>query len=1057
MPLQKQAIPISFGQGLDTKTDPYQVGIGKFLLLENSVFNTVGRLTKRNGFSNITTLPNKLQTNLMTLNDNLLATGSNLYALSQDTNQWLNQGVVQPVQLSTLPLVRANTSQSSPDSAVSNAGLVCLAYVDTGIAYYQVSDSSTGQQIVKRTSLLSIDTTASVIALPRVFLLGNYFIITYLATVGGNPQFRYIALSALMPTNTPGAAIISSNVLSISAGYDASVSTGSNNLYLAWAGTSNTVQITFMTSGFVVNTPVVITGHTSTLMSVSVDEYSATNPVIYVSFWDSGTTNASMASFSQTLVPLLTATQFITGEVLAELTSLVSNGLVTFLYEVDNSYASPYPTSSIKTDYIVRNTVTSTGTVGTRTVILRSVGLASKAFVNYTYTLNSAPTVQLSGPSLPVNSTFLSSTIYTIATYGEINTDNNSGTVDQPTYFLIDSTGMIYMRLAYSNGGGYQPTQVLSSVNFYAGEWYTPYQYADQLVTVNKNTATGIPNNSIYFNTGINLAIFSINVEGQYSSEIAGSLFLTGGQLWQYDGVRPVEQGFQVWPDNVAAVWSTTGGNIVAQPSGYVAGQNPYYYQFCYEWTDGQGNIQRSAPSIPLSIPTTGSGTTGSITLYVPTLRLTSKISPNPVRIVGYRWSVAQQIYYQFTSVTTPTLNDPTVDFVMIIDTQADASILGNAIIYTTGGVVEDIAGPPSVHSALFNNRLFLIDAEDRNLLWFSKQVIEAVPVEMSDLLTLYVAPTTGAQGSTGSMTALAAMDDKLIIFKKDAIYYINGVGPDNTGANSTYSDAVFITAAVGCSNPSSIVLMPAGLMFQSDKGIWLLGRDLSTNYTGAGVEAYNSNTVVSAQSIPATNQVRFVLNNSVTLMYDYYMQQWGTFSNISAISGTLWQSYQTYLNNYGEVFQETPGSYLDGATPVLMNFMTSWINIAGLQGFERFYFANLLGTYDSPFKLAFGIAYDYNASTVQQTLVTPDNQTPNWGGLAVWGANGGWGGPGNVFTARIFPQKQKCQSFQVSIQELYDPSFNQPAGAGLTLSGLALIVGMKKGYRTQSASKSFG
>ena len=74
-------------------------------------------------------------------------------------------------------------------------------------------------------------------------------------------------------------------------------------------------------------------------------------------------------------------------------------------------------------------------------------------------------------------------------------------------------------------------------------------------------------------------------------------------------------------------------------------------------------------------------------------------------------------------------------------------------------------------------------------------------------------------------------MDDKLIIFKKDAIYYITGTGPDNTGANGTFSDATFITSTVGCANPSSIVLMPNGIMFQSDKGIWLLDRQLGTTY----------------------------------------------------------------------------------------------------------------------------------------------------------------------------------------------------------------------------------
>lgn len=204
----------------------------------------------------------------------------------------------------------------------------------------------------------------------------------------------------------------------------------------------------------------------------------------------------------------------------------------------------------------------------------------------------------------------------------------------------------------------------------------------------------------------------------------------------------------------------------------------------------------------------------------------------------------------------------------------------------------------------LFDTRLWLVDAEDQNLLWFSKQVIENTPVEMSDLFTFYIPPTTAAQGSTGPITALAPLDDKLIIFKSNAIYYINGTGPDNTGANNNYSQPIFITSTVGCANQQSIVFMPQGLMFQSDKGIWLLDRGLGTTYIGAPVEQYNSGLVESAQNIPETNQVRFILNTGVTLMYDYYYSQWGTFVNVPAISSCIFQNLHTFINSYGAVIK---------------------------------------------------------------------------------------------------------------------------------------------------------
>ena len=1011
MALTKQPVQINFAQGLSTKVDPNQIQLGQFAALQNSVFDTIGRLSKRNGYKNASSLPSgAAQTNIMTLNDNLVTTGSSLYALSQDTQTWLNQGPVTPVSLDTQPLLRSSTSQTNQDSATDHNGLVCLAYIDSAAsqAYYQVSDSSTGQQVVQRTAL-----PATAVS-PRVFVLGNYFIITFLATVAGSAHLQYIAISTTTLATSPAPVNFASTVNTLTAGYDGVVVEG--NLYLAWAASGSSTQLAYLTAGLAISASATISGKTATRMAVIANQ---DNQTIWVVGWDGTIIWAQI--FSATLATLSAATTLLTPSLtiqnLTGFASTTANSLVLF-YEVYNLYYGGGPQTDyiaslnasapvVPTDPIVLGTTNSS--------LLRSVGLASKAF-------DSAL-----GPSVMV-------------AYGETN---------QPTYFLINAVGQIFMRLAYANGGGYITGQVLPSVSLIGDTFQVSYLYKDFLTTVNKNTDGNYngPVNAFYAQTGVNLATFTVNLSSQESSEIAGALHLTGGQLWEYDSIRPVEHGFQVWPENIAVSTSGSGGNITAQQ---------YYYQFTYEWTDNQGNIHRSAPSIPIGIVT--SGATSTNTLKVPTLRLTYKLAPNPVRIVGYRWSAAQQVYYQFTAIPASVANNTTVDFVTITDTSADSAILGQPILYTTGGVVENIAAPASKDSALFDNRLWLIDAEDQNLLWFSKQVIEATPVEMSDLLTVYVAPSTGTQGSTGPSTALAPMDDKLIIFKKNAAYYINGTGPDNTRANSQYSQPIFITSSVGCDNPRSIVLMQNGLMFQTaGKGIWLLGRDLSTNYIGAPVEKYNSATVLSAHAIPGTNQVRFELDNGITLMYDYFVGQWGTFTNIKAISSTLWQNKHTYLNSVGQIFQEAPGTYLDGSLPVLMSFTTSWVSLAGLQGFERFYQMLLLGNYYSPFKLAIQMAYDFNPTIVQNTIVTPDNFGGVWGSQSAWGGGGPWGGTGLPFEARFFPTTQKCESFQVTVAESYDPSFGPIGYQGLSLSGLNLSVGIKKGSRNSRASRNFG
>lgn len=1013
MALSKQPININFSNGLDTKTDPNQVQIGKFLNLENAVFDKIGRLTKRNGYAQLTSLPNSESRVITTFNGNLTALDDSLLALSDASDMWLDKGKIKQVQLSVLPLVRSNTNQSQADSAVSASGLVCTVYTDnipSGLSNvpsyrYVVADVNTGQNIVFPTVIPV--TSGTVTGSPRVFVLGNYFMIVFTNIIAATPHLQYVSVQLTDPS------IVSANV-DISAQYTPNSHlnfdgyVANNNLYLAWNGSDlgGAIRMRYIDSTLIQHATVVYAGRVATHMSVTVDT-SGSTPNVWAAFYDSVSSTGYVIATDQNLNPVLAPTNIITAESVANITSVATGGSVYVYYEVVNAYSYD---GAISTNFIKTRSATTGGVLSSATILVRSVGLASKAF-------------------------YSDGVRYFLALYSS---------TYQPTYFLINYLGQVVAKLAYSNGGlAYQVG--LPAVNILSdGIVKVAYLVRDLVQSVNKSQ--GVTNTTgVYAQTGINLASFSMSNNKTVTSEIGNNLNISGGFLWAYDGYQPVEQQFHLWPDYVEAAADPTVGSMTAQQ---------YFYQATYEWSDNQGNLFRSAPSLPIGVLLAVST---SIKINVPTLRLTYKIR-NPVKIVIYRWSTAQQSYYQVTSVLVPLLNSTTIDSVSFIDSQSDAQILGNNLIYTTGGVLENIA-PPAVSSmTLFKSRLFMIDAEDPDLLWYSKQVIQATPVETSDLLTLFVSPTIGAQGSTGRNKCLWPMDDKLIISKKDALYYVVGTGPDNTGANNDFSDPIFIASTVGCENQSSIVFIPAGTMFESDKGIWLLGRDLSTNYIGAPVEAFTQGArVLSAINVPGTNQVRFTMDSGFTLMYDYFYGQWGVFKNIPAISSTLYQGLHTYINSFGQVFQESPGLYLDGSKPVLMSFKTSWINLAGLQGFERFYFMYLLGDYLTPFKLSVAISYDYSDPPSQSVMVAPDNFSPAYGGDPLYGDGSPYGGPAKPFEARVFPSKQKCESFLLEVDEVYDSTLGVQAGAGLTLSGLNLVVGAKKGYRTQSASRSFG
>lgn len=446
-------------------------------------------------------------------------------------------------------------------------------------------------------------------------------------------------------------------------------------------------------------------------------------------------------------------------------------------------------------------------------------------------------------------------------------------------------------------------------------------------------------------------------------------------------------------------------------------------------------------PGVAVAITTTPVTQTE---IYFPTLRLSYKTS---LTINIYRSGV-DGVFEQIVPVREPIENDPTVNYLYFQDVFSDADIAGNNPLYTNGDILANIATPPCSDLAVFDGRLWLIDSEDGELVWYTKPLVQDEPVEFSDTSSIYLGGFQSPQGVTGRVQALTVMDDKLIIFKRNSIYYINGSGPDSTGANSQYSEPILITGTVGCISPSSVTYNPLGIVFQSDKGIWILGRDLSTNYFGAPVESLTQNAfVTSAQLIPATNQSRFSLSSGIMLMYDYFYGQWGTFTGIPNISTTIYEGKHTFLDQYGRICQQTPNTYLDISNPVQMKFLTNWFSLAGIQGYQRAYFMFLLGKYYSPHKLNVELAYDFDPGFTQSTLITPNNYASVYGSDPFYGSSEVFGGASQVEKWRIMLTKQKCDSVQMKVSEIFDASYGVQAGQGLTLSGMNFIIGVKKGY----------
>lgn len=642
-------------------------------------------------------------------------------------------------------------------------------------------------------------------------------------------------------------------------------------------------------------------------------------------------------------------------------------------------------------------TATISGTVSSSTTFMRSVGLASKTFQ------------------------------YDNSNYLAVAFETNL----QPTYFIVDSSARIFGKINAELAGGHVTTGSMPKVSSISdSEFLFP-----GLIKTRTITDSG----SFYALKGMSGSTLDFAFDSSFSTaQLGDNLHVAGGVLQSYDGSALVEHGFHVWPETLAAGSSASTGGFMSD--------GDYSYIAVYSWTDNAGQQHRSVPSLPLNVVLSGGTSTQTQQVIIPTLRLTSKTG---VSIELYRTEDAGSIYYKVTSSTSPAFNNPAVDTITFTDTLADSTIISREPLYTTGGVLENTAAPAlkrlAVHTAA--NRLVGV-GERANTLIFSKIWSDGYPVEFNDTLYKSVDPVGGP------ITAMASMDEKLIIFEEDALFFMSGAGPNNLGQQDTYTEPERLSAEIGCIEPRSVVLTPDGLMFKSRKGIYLLTRGLQLGYIGNPVEQYNSLNITSAKVLGSVNQVRFTTSDGQALVYNYFLKRWSTDSNHEALGAETIRNNYYYIRSDSELFMRSESSYADNGSPVKMLLETGWLSFNQLQGFQRVYKILLLGDYKSEHKLRVQFAYDFNDAFVQEAIITPEDfvSVQAYGDESPYGAGLPYGGSGAAYQARIDLTRQKCQAIKIRIEDV-----QATAGEGLALSAISLQVGAKASTGKFGKAAKFG
>lgn len=1029
MPLQKDSITFNFNNGVDTFTDPNQLPIGKFQYLQNCVFVQAGgqgKLQKRNGYVNLSSLDSQSSYIASYSNGLIVISDQALKSYSPTLNQWQTSAFIRPMQISVNTAINNSFSQFGYDMCFSD-GLACIAYLEynnrvsstSGLdaiysQQFTVIDTNTNQPVIPPTLINSTIGSVSTTSIPRVFSIGSQFAIFSgipFAQVpfglSGGIQFFTINKNSLAISS---ASIFTTSYFGLTVGtvsaynsFDGVVA--SNSLYFAWyagsASGKSGIMATSFSNGMVQGAIASITQSNGAVscLSLAADNVGPSPSRLwatYVGVLGSGvsayTVGTAVTDFNLNLISSVTllknapVTPGGIGTAFQQIVTCATNGTMTFFLNSLNS-SETQPEFKFHS-YQARNT-----------------GLNFVDYPGGTTSLLSNNTTNLNVASKPV---VIGSDSYILLSLCD--------SLYQSTYFLYQtSTSAIVSKFSYGNGGG-NPLVDLPQVNQIGSSLFVGYLNKNTITNPNKSTnvSSQIQVAGIYTQTGVNYIRFNFTSMNLASIDSARNLHITGGQFYHYDGLQLDELNFNIYPDRVIASGSLGGGLAISQIT-----PQTYFYVATYEYTDNKGNIFRSSPSIPVQT-TVASGQ--ALVLVSATPNNVTLKKQKSIDTVFYRWSQSQQIYYKIISIA----GGSSLSF---FDYYSDAQILGNEVLYTNGGVLENSGAPACNALTMFDSRMWLVDAENPNLLWFSQPIIDDVPVDFSQLLTYFVPPTTSTGAPSGPVMALAPMDDKLILFKNQTIYYISGSGPDSTGNNNNYTPTpIFVAGGVGCSNQNSIVLIPQGLLFQAgSKGIWLLKRDLSIEYIGKDIISYESAKVLSACLIPNTNHVKLTLDSGITLLYDYLVGQWGV-DTLNGKSATIYNGLHTFLSNTGSIYQENAGSYLDGTVPVVMQWQTGFLNPTGLQGYQRAYRAYVLGEYLSGQTYTMGIAYDFNPAIVQTSTVTPANTLGSGSSVEQW---------------QINFQYTQCQSFQLTFNEISSGT----AGAGLSLSGVDVVVGRKKSF----------
>jgi len=1059
MTLDYQTFFVPLVGNLDTKTDPKAVPVEGTTDLVNAELSKQGSARKRPGHDALSTKtldfghedgtgdfilePGGLK-NIRAVYDRdgelvCLADGR-LYSWAPEPERWMDRGPLAPLDISTTPGVRDTSNQGPTDIGVED-DLEVIAWEDNDEIFYQARSRSTGTVFVHRGQ---IDAALSdALASPRCVGMGGFVHVVYTRTVSGSPDqtsLRIASVSAGDPWEPPAASELLASLRDDNGSLYFDVArVGDDAVFIANDETSVAVdryRVGYIEQSGVLGSPSrglpapVTVSFGLDIQGPCAVAHSDTFATVWVGAADENGTNGSrVQALSRELTEVGTvrtnggfdtSIDFLTiaappRSTLAEWSALTTEGpgdlgvAVIFIGGVDNG------SQRLLVDKVTQNASGTGSNEAFDPKALVGYELASRAFTVGDDAQGYVIVKSIRG--FPNEFVVLSSALPP---------GDETEAVAHAGWFLRNQAETV-PRVSLPNVSRVPGTDVLTTVAMVRPKF---------IVNEDSSIARG-PAQSL--RVDINTA------HVPQAEDVNGTLFLASGCLWQYDGRNITEAGFAHLVDPNAVTLTSGSGGAMAE------GQ--YKYRVYYEWTNARGERERSGA---ITLDTEVDSGDDQITLDIPTLIPTRKQGTNidDIDIVVYRTKVNPNVtsrFFRLSDNQAPTKNNTSAESVTFVDTAADSAIEGNELDFRSLGEANtfEVEAPGLLLEA--KGRLFAANSPlEPSRVWFSKPIFVGEPPAFND--TMFVDIDTAG----GPVTALGTLQNALVVFKRRRIFRITGEGPNGGGLQGRFSRPVPLSTDVGCVDARTLVETPLGLMFQSEKGIYLLDGSFQTQYVGAAVEKFNAQKLTGAVQLPDRNSVLFVPESGRALSFDFLFGQWATWTGVVG-SGAVRTGNRYVVAQQSRVLKSNPNTHLDAGQFYQFLVRTGHASGQGLQGYQRVRRFSLLANMKSRHRLRVSVFYNGEPNPRQAIDITPSEfvNTSKLGDATTLGGNTYLGGDlrSEVMQFRRRLQQTRAQTVQFEFSDVAQSPLTD--GAGYELIELGLEVGIHGGLNRLVAGKT--